>query len=163
MDVSKPDIPYEECDETNPSWMFAFYSEANVLEVMRLLLDYGLDADSASKCWGHILSDYYHVWGKLEDEFCYEMLYEAIRKIMLIASYPHVLQNDKDLQEVIWLKHNTYPTEAFRDYDAFSFEIDSGNWGEETPQVYKSVVTIIEKKTGEKVWKFGFGLQPDDN
>ena len=91
------------------------------------------------------------------------MLYEAIRKIMLIASYPHVLQNDKDLQEVIWLKHNTYPTEAFRDYDAFSFEIDSGNWGEETPQVYKSVVTIIEKKTGEKVWKFGFGLQPDDN
>ena len=163
MDISKPDIAYEDCDESNPLWMFAFYSGENALKTLRLLLDYGLNAESASECWNHILFDYYNVGGVLEDEFCYEMLYDAIRKIMLIASYPHILQNNEDLQDVIWLKYNNYPIETFRNWDDFVFEIDSSYWGNETPQVYKSVVTIIEKQTGKKVWKFGFGSQPSDN
>lgn len=162
MNVSNPDFPYDECGESNPLWSFAFYSGENALKTLRLLLDHGLDAESASECWDHILFDYYNVWGALEDEFCYEMLYDAIRKIMLIASYSHVLQNDENLQEVIWLKYNNYPIEAFRNWDDFAYEIDSGYWGNETPQVYKSVVTIVEKQTGKKVWKFGFGSQPDD-
>ena len=162
MDISKPNIAYEACGESNPLWMFAFYSGENALKTLRLLLDYGLDAESASECWDHILFDYYNVWGALEDEFCYEMLYDAIRKIMLIASYSHVLQNDEILQEVIWLKYNNYPIEAFRSWDDFAYEIDSSYWGNETPQVYKSVVTIVEKQTGKKVWRFGFGSQPDD-
>lgn len=90
MDISKPDIAYKECNETNPLRMFAFYSDEYALLTLRLLLDYGLDADSAEECWGHILFDYYNCWGYLEDAFCYEMLYDAIRKIMLIASYPHI-------------------------------------------------------------------------
>ncbi len=161
MNVSKPDFSYDKSDESSPLWMFAFYSGENALKTLRLLLDYGLDAESASECWDHILFDYYNVWGALENEFCYEMLYDAIRKIMLIASYPHVLQNDEDLQAVIWLKHNNYPIESFRNWDDFTYKIDSSYWGNETPQVYKSVVTIVEKRTGKRVWKFGFGLQPD--
>ena len=81
---------------------------------------------------------------------------------MLIASYPYVLQNDEGLQDVIWLNHNNYPIEAFRNWEDFLYEIDSSYWGSEIPQVYKSVVTIVEKQTGKKVWKFSFGLQPDD-
>ena len=160
MDVSKPDIAYKECDETNPLWMFAFYSDEYTLQTLRLLLDHGLDADSAEECWGHILFDYYNCWGYLEDAFCYEMLYDAIRKIMLIASYPHVLQNDKALQKVIWLEYNNYDLKAFRNWNDFSFDIDSSYWGKEKPQVYKSFVTIIEKASGKKVWKFGFGIEP---
>ena len=159
MDVSKPEVPYDECEETHPLWMFAFYSGRNALKTLRLLLDYGLDVESASECWNHILCDYYNVWGALEDEFCYEMLYDAIRKIMLIASYPHILQNDEDLQDVIWLKQNNYPIESFRNWDDFVYEIDSSYWGNETPRVYKSVVTIVEKRTGKKAWKFGFGVK----
>ena len=160
MDISKPDVAYKECGESNPLWMFAFHSGVNALKTLRLLLDYGLDADSAEECWGHILFDYYNIWGYLEDAFCYEMLYDAIRKIMLIASYPHVLQNDNALQKVIWLECNNYDLKAFRNWNDFSFDIDSSYWGEENPQVYKSIVTIIEKATGKKVWKFGFGIEP---
>ena len=61
MNVSKPDVPYDECGESNPLWMFAFYSGKNALKTLRLLLDYGLDAESASECWDHILFDYYNV------------------------------------------------------------------------------------------------------
>ena len=160
MDISAPEVAYEDCGESNPLWMFAFYSGEYALQTLRLLLDYGLDADSAQECWDHILFDYYNCWGYLEDAFCYEMLYDAIRKIMLIASYPHVLQNDKALQKVIWLEYNTYDPTAFRNWNDFSFDIDSSCWGKEKPQVYKSFVTIIEKATGKKVWKFGFGIEP---
>ena len=159
MDVSTPDVAYEDCGESNPLWMFAFHSGEYALQTLRLLLDYGLDADSARECWDHILFDYYNCWGDLEDEFCYEMLYDAIRKIMLIASYPHVLQNDNALQKVIWLECNNYDLNAFRNWNDYSFDIDSSYWIE-APQVYKSIVTIIEKATGKKVWKFGFGIEP---
>ena len=159
MDISTPEVAYEDCGESNPLWTFAFYSGEYALQTLRLLLDYGLDADSAQECWDHILFDYYNSWGYLEDAFCYEMLYDAIRKIMLIASYPHVLQNDQALQKVIWLECNNYDLKAFRNWNDFSFEIDSSYWSE-TPQVYKSFVTIIEKATGKKVWKFGFGIEP---
>ena len=162
MDISKPETAYEDCHESNPLRQFSFYSDdvESTLQTLRLLLDHGLDADSAEECWGHILFDYYNCWGYLEDAFCYEMLYDAIRKIMLIASYPHVLQNDNALQKVIWLECNNYDLKAFRNWNAFSFDIDSSYWGNETPQVYKSTVTIIEKATGKKVWKFGFGIEP---
>ena len=160
MDISTPEVAYEDCGESHPLWMFAFYSGEYALQTLRLLLDHGLDADSAEECWGHILFDYYNCWGYLEDAFCYEMLYDAIRKIMLIASYPHVLQNDQALQKVIWLECNNYDLKAFRNWNDFSFDIDSSYWGKEKPQVYKSFVTIIEKATGKKVWKFGFGIEP---
>ena len=160
MDISTPEVAYEDCGESNPLWTFAFYSGEYALQTLRLLLDYGLDADSAQECWNHILFDYYNCWGYLEDAFCYEMLYDAIRKIMLIASYPHVLQNDQALQKVIWLECNNYDLKAFRNWNDFSFDIDSSYWGKEKPQVYKSFVTIVEKATGKKVWKFGFGIEP---
>ena len=143
--------------------MFAFYSGENALKTLHLLLDYGLGVDAASECWNHILFDYYNCWGYLENALCYEMLYDSIRKIMLIASYPHILQNDEALQKVIWSECNTYDPESFRNRNDFSFDIDSSYWGEETPQVYKSIVTIVEKKTRKKVWKFGFGLEPGRN
>lgn len=161
MDVSKPYIAYEECGESNPLWAFAFYSGEYALQTLRLLLEYGLDADSARECWNHILFDYIN-WGCLEDAFDYEKIYDVIRKIMLIASYPHVLQNDEELQKVIWLECNTYDLKAFRNWDDFSFDIDSSYWSE-TPHVYKSIVTIIEKTTGKKVWRFGFGIEPGTN
>lgn len=161
MDIDKPEVPYDD-NVINPLWNFAFYSEGNgILETLRFLLDYGLSAESAGECWGHILFDSLDVYGKLEDDFCYEMLYQDIRKIILFASYPHVLNNDQDLQNVIWLNQNDYDPRNFRELENFRFSIDTSRCQGE-PEVYRSLVTIIEKSTGNAVWTFGFGIDPCD-
>jgi len=50
MDVSRPEMPYEECDACHPMWMFGFYGGKPMLTALRLLLDYGLNAASAGEC-----------------------------------------------------------------------------------------------------------------
>ncbi len=162
MDISKPSLPYDGDNVQNPLWSFAFYSENDVvIRTLKLLLDNGLSADDAGECWGHAIFDFVNVGVSLENDFEYEMYFEYIRKLMLIASYPHVLDADKSLQDEIWLKYNDYDVTKFRNWEKYSFEIDTSHC-ERHPEVYKSVVTITEKDTGEAVWKFGVCLKPED-
>lgn len=161
MDISKPAIPYDDDNILNPLWTFAFPSNECVLRTLKLLLDHGLSADDARECWGHAIFDYVNVDGELSDPYQYEMFYDYIRKLMLIASYPHVLNADKDLRDEIWYDHNHYDMDRFRRWHDFTFEVDTSRC-QRYSEVYQSVVTIIEKDTGAAVWKFGICLKPEE-
>lgn len=161
MDISKPSIPYDGLNILNPLWSFSFASNDVILRTLRLLLDNGLSADAARECWDHAICDFVQIDGDLIDEDDYESFRDFIRKIMLIASYPHVLNSDLKLQEKIWLKNNCYDVTKFRDWNLVSYEIDTSHCSG-YPQVYRSIVTIIEKSSGKAVWKFGICLKPED-
>ena len=161
MDISKPAIPYDGSDVLNPLWTFAFPSNECVLRTLKLLLDHGLSANDAGECWGHAISDFVNVDGALSDPYEFETYYDYIRKLMLIASYPHVLNADEDLRKEIWYDYNQYDLKRFRDWDDFSFDVDTSHC-ERHPEVYKSIVTIIEKVSGKAVWKFGVCLNPEE-
>ena len=79
MDIASPEVPYDGSNIINPLWSFAFYGGGQLLSALKVLLDYGLDADSAGECWGHALTDLYHCDGELTDGFKYEMLYDTIQ------------------------------------------------------------------------------------
>ena len=160
MDLSAPELPYDSEKILHPMWLLAFGCSENTLRVLELLLDHSLDAEAVGICWGHVLFDYYNCWGRLEDAYCYELLYFTIRELLLIASYPHVLYADADLQQTIWLSENTYDARKFRHWNDFSFEIDTSHCNRGYPEVYRSLVTVREKNSGNAVWKFGFGLAP---
>ena len=166
MDISKPSISYNDYppeEIENPLWWFAFPSNEVVLRTLKLLLDKGLQADDAAECWGHAFFDFVNINGSLEDdeEWGYEEFYDFIRKLMLIASYPHVLNTDADLRRMIWFDNNQYDVSKFRNWNDFTFEVDTSRC-ERFPEAHKSVVTIIEKRSGEPVWTFGVSLTPDD-
>lgn len=161
MDISRPAIPYDEGNIINPLWMLAFPSNECVLRTLKLLLDHGLSAEDAAECWGHAISDFLHVGGMLSDESEYEDFYDYIRKVMLIASYPHVLNADEKLRKHIWYDHNDYDLTHFRRWEDFRFEIDTSYCGRE-PEVYKSIVTIIEKESSSAVWRFGVCITPEE-
>lgn len=162
MDMDRPEVPYEEAQVIHPLWTFSFHSDGGgTLEILKLLLDHGLSASSAAQCWHHILLDDLNAYGELEDAFSYEMFYEDIRKILLIASYPHVLNADEQLKDVIWYAVNAYDVQKFRCWNDFTFQVDTSHC-QNGPEIDRSVVTVVEKSTGHAVWTVGFGMEPAD-
>ena len=113
MDISKPAIPYDDDDIVNPLWYFTFMSGEVVLKTLKLLLDHGLRAEDASECWVHEIMDF-GISGDLCDPFSFEQFYSYIRKLMLMASYPHVVNADPELRQEIWYDYNHYDLTRFR-------------------------------------------------
>lgn len=162
MDVNKPEIPYDNDDVIHPLWLFAFNYGTPVLESLRILLDHHLDAATAEICWGKAIDDLYVFSENLEEKFALETLYDTIRKIMLCASYPHVLDNSKSLRDTIWLTENCYDLSLFRQWERYDFLLDCSRCPRKYPEAYKTMVTIIEKENRKPVWQFGFALKPEE-
>ncbi len=148
MVISQPPQPYDEDDLLHPLWECAFLGGEELLKVIRLLLENGLDADSAGRCWGHAIFDLIMI-ADPEEKYWHEFYEETARKIMLFASFDHVLDNDKDLQRLFWCGRNDYPTKEFRNWEKFDFV--PGDPG---------MILIIRKDTREPVWKFSLVIDP---
>lgn len=161
MNFSNPRVPYDDDNSLHPMWSFAFCHGDNALRTLEVMVENGLTVEEAEYCLSHEICDYYNVGGELQDEYDYNAFYDCIRKILLIASYPHILKNDEALQELLWVAENDYDVTRFRKWNDFDFEIDTSRC-ERFPEVYRSVVTVIEKATGKKVWKFGFKVKPEE-
>lgn len=169
MDISKPDASFyieETGDKLHPLWLFAFESYDLLLPTLRLLLDNGLRAEDAAECWNHIAVDYTFAsesFDKTSDDTSKgESIREEVAKIMLIASYPHILDADEDLRSFIWYDYNdkNYDLTRFREWDDFVCTVDTSHCDGE-PETARSVVTLVEKASGRAVWTFGFGITPD--
>ena len=173
MDVSKPAVPYGFIQVNNdyyddvlhPLWFFAFLGNETVKRTLKLLLDHGLKAEDASECWGHAVDDFVNIQGDLSDPWVYQEYEDYIRKIMLIASYPHIVNEDECLRREIWYDYNSYELEKFRNWNDYRYEIDTSHcnrYPRIPKDVYRSIVTIIEKETDKPVWKFGVDITPEE-
>ncbi len=161
LDIGKPSVPYGSSTALHPLWMFAFSSNEWVLRSLRLLLDNGLRAEDAAECWKHAIGDYMISFSRLENRRCYEGYYDYIRKLMLIASYPHVVNADRELRDEIWYAWNHYDLRRFRSWEDFDIIVDTGRCTH-GPDVRRSLVTLRERATGKDVWIFGVCLEPTE-
>ena len=152
MNIRYAQFPFDE-NTTTPLWTFAFYSGKYTIQALKLMLDYGLDADAADECWCHAVFDLFNVTPWLEDEFDYTMLYDTLKKVMLIAAYPHVLENASELQEIIQVQRNTYDITLFRNWEDYDYEVVPKET-KDTPMANDALVTIRKKDSGQVVWKF---------
>lgn len=159
MDIQKPAIPYDYSYVFHPLSYYNYLTNEWGIRTLKLFLDNGCSAKDAREFWQYALGDFRYCPGDFE----LEGLYDYTRKLMLVASYPHILNADEDLRKVIWYDYNnsSYDVKRFRNWNDFVFEIDTSHCDKE-PEMYKSVVTIIHKDSGNPVWKFGIGLSPDD-
>lgn len=158
MDISKPEVPYDGENVINPLWSFAFYDTETAMQSLKLLLDNGLDAESAGLCWSHDLIDLGFANYKFEDEIECQRAIKTFRKVMLIASYHHIIDADENLKKEIWFDENNYDITKFRDWDKFEYSVEptDGN------RLNNSIVKIFEKDTKREVWKFKFEISPDE-
>ena len=158
MDISNPEIPYDDRNVLNPLWSFAFYDTDTALGALKLLLDNGLDVDSAGLCWGHDLTDLGLADFEIGEDVDCQSAVESFRKLMLFASYPHIINADEHLQREVWFRENNYDITKFRSWDNYEYLIEPTDG----KRLNRSIVRIIEKKTQKEVWKFGFEISSND-
>lgn len=161
LDVSKPAVPYNEEEVLHPLSLFGYPDGEFVLKALEVLLDNGLSAQDAQECWLQEVCSFTDVWGELQNEVALELYRDYLRKLILIASYPHIIETDELLRKEIWYDYNHYDLTRFRKWNEFDFDVDTSHC-DRNPEVYKSIVTIKEKETGNPVWTFGVCLTPDD-
>lgn len=160
MDISKPSVPYNYSYVFHPFLHFIYQTNDWAIRTMELLLDNGSSAEDAREFWQYALGDFRYCPG----DFDPDRLYDFVRKLMLVASYPHILKVDEKLRKEIWFDQNCYDLTRFRNWNDFLYEADfSFCEAKKSPDIYRSLVTIIEKDSGKKVWRFGIYLKPEDH
>lgn len=157
MDLSKPSVPYDDAMILNPVSLFTILMNDEVLPTLKYLLDYGLDAESAFSCWHHAVEYWFFVDGSMKSKSSREQIISDLRKILLIASYPYILDNDEYLQEIVCLHQNDYDITRLRDWINYDITIDTTRCAAEFPNVCNSLFTLIDKESGQEVWKVSFG------
>ena len=159
MDVAKPKVPYDGDNSLHPMWSFSFIPNENAIVALKMLLDNGLDADSAGEFWGHSMFDQINVHRENPNDTEYtEWFVWTFKMLMLIASYDHILDNDDSLREFIGCGYNDYNAHKFREWNNYRYEFDTSRC-EKHPELYKSVVNIFEVESDEVVWRIGVCLK----
>ncbi len=147
MDISRPPLPYDDDWRLHPLWMCSFLGGDELLKTMRLLLENGLDADACEICCCHAYVDLMLI-NPVEMDYFDVFYKETIRKIMLFASFAHILHSSRYLQELFWYSRNSYPAEKFREWDMFYFAFEG------------AMIKILREDNGEEVWKFSIVIDP---
>lgn len=156
MDISSPRIPYDFENSLHP--LFCFLEKEYGINSLKLLLDAGMDAESAAWFWDTAIFDQFNVCGyNPNSEEWNERFVWMMKMVMLVASYDHILNADEDLYEIVGCAYNTYDIHQFRNWDDYYYVFDTSRCVRH-PELYRSVVKIYEVATDKEVWKIGFRL-----
>lgn len=105
MDFAARKIPTDDGDNVHPLWMLAFCQTENGLQVLHTMLEHGLDCDSAEVLVDHIFTDMEMCDGcEIEDDWFLQSTTCALKMVMLIASYPHVLRQSAYIRSCVALE-----------------------------------------------------------
>ena len=162
MNVSSPRIPYDNDNSFNPLWAFSFVPNENSIKALKMLLDNGLDADCTGLFLTHSIDDEIDIHCQdPNDPYCNDWFVWTFKMVMLIASYDHILENDKDLCRFIGLDYNDYDVHKFKEWNNYRYEFDTSRC-KSYAELCRSVVRIIEICTDKEVWKIGVCLKPGE-
>jgi hypothetical protein len=154
MDIEKRNIPVDDGNNINPLWDLAFCQDENGLKTLKTLLDHGLDCTSVESLVEHILIDMELCDGcEIQDDWWLERTVCALKMIMLVASYPYVIEGSSYIQSCVETEKNR-PEDliAFRDWNVFDYHIDISTCTNIPYGLQNATVKIQDKKTGKIVW-----------
>ena len=159
MDIDNPRIPYDGSNSLNPMWEFAFVTNENAIHALKMLLDRGLSVDSFGEFWGHAIGDLIQIecGDPVGDKFWNYTCVWTLKMLMLAASYDYIFEADEDLRKFICCDYNSYDVHNFRDWDRYEYSFDTSHC-DKYKELYKSIVSITDKRSGEVVWKIGVGI-----
>ncbi len=154
MDIASRSIPTDDDDNIHPLWKLAFCQTESGLNVLHTMLEHGLDRDSAEVLVSHILLDMEMYDGcRIEDAWCMESFSCGLKMLMLIASYPTILDESAYLQECVALEKNDAQMLAqFRNWNDFDYHIDLSTCTNIPHGLRDATLTIREPKNKRIVW-----------
>lgn len=161
MDIRHPSVPYDYSYVFHPLSYYNFQTNEWGIRTLQLFLENDCSAEDAREFWHYALGDFRYCPTSLSEDIEYQFHSDFIRKLMLVASYPHILNADDELRKLIWFEYNHYDLMNFRNWNDYAFEVDT-SFCEDVhfPEEYRSITTIIEKNSGKAVWKLGIGILP---
>jgi hypothetical protein len=161
MDVSKPRVPYDDGDSIHPLWSFSFLWGEFAARTLKLLLDNGMDWNSASEFYDHSIGDQIYVDRADPNGECNEQIVWMMKMIMLAASYDHILDADEGLRGFLGCEFQNYDLHLFREWNDFYYKFDT-SLCKDYPQFARSVIRIYESESGKCVWEIGVNLKREN-
>lgn len=154
MDIASRNLPADDGDNIHPLWMLVFCQTESGLNVLHTMLEYGLDRDSAEVLIGHILLDMEMCDGcDIEDAWWKESTSCGLKMLMLIASYPTILNESTYLQSCVALeKNDAQMLPQFRNWNDFDYHIDLSTCTNIPHGLRDATLTIRDSKSKRIVW-----------
>lgn len=154
MDIAGRNIPTDDDDIQHPLWMLAFCLTESGLRVLHTMLEHGLDRDSAEVLVDHILLDMEMCDGcEIEDVWWMETFSCGLKMLMLIASYPAILEESTYLRSCIALeKNDAQMLPLFRSWNDFDYHIDLSTCTNIPYGLRETTAIIQDRKSGKAVW-----------
>ena len=154
MDIASGNDHDREKEDLNPVWSLAHVSSESGLHMLKILLDHGLDTISAEVLVSHIFVDMEMCDGcDTQDEWWMEQWAYSLKMVMLIASYPHVLETSPYIRKCVALEQNDVSwLPHFRDWNRFIYKIDLSTCDNVPHGLRNATLWIRDKVSGENVW-----------
>lgn len=153
MDIAEHKIQ-EDGSSGCPLWDLAFCQTEAGLNVLHTMLEHGLDCDSAEVLVDHILLDMEMCDGcEIEDDWWMESTVFGLKMVMLIASYPILLNQSTYIQSCIELeKNDTQKLPLFRNWNDFDYHIDISTCTNILHGLRDATLTTRDPKSKKTVW-----------
>lgn len=154
MDVATRNDPEREEESLNPVWSLAHVSNESGVRMLKVLLDHGLDAVSVEILVSHIFADMEMCDGcDSQDAWWMERWAYSMKMVMLIASYPHMLETSSYIRECVALEQNDASwLPYFREWNRFSYEIDLSTCDNIPHGLRSATLHIQNEPSGDTVW-----------
>lgn len=151
MDVACRNAHDREEESLNPVWSLAHVSSESGMCMLKILLDHGLDTISAEVLISHIFVDMEMCDGcDTQDEWWMEQWAQSLKMVMLIASYPHILETSSYIRKCVALEGNDVSQlPHFRDWNKFVYQIDLTTCDNIPHGLRKATLRIQDKKLGK--------------
>ena len=154
MDIASRGLPTNDGNNLHPLWMLAFCQTESGLKILHTMLEHGLDRDSAEVLVDHILMDMEMCEGcEIEDAWWMERTICGLKMLMLIASYPTILNESTYLQNCVALeKNDAQMLPQFRNWNDFDYHIDLSTCTNIPHGLRDATLTIRDPKSKKTVW-----------
>ena len=154
MDIASRGLPTNDGNNIHPLWMLAFCQTESGLKILHTMLEHGLDRDSAEVLADHILLDMEMCDGcEIEDTWWMESFSCGLKMLMLIASYPTILNESTYLQSCVALeKNDAQMLPRFRNWNDFDYHIDLSTCTNIPHGLRDATLTIRDPKSKKTVW-----------
>jgi hypothetical protein len=152
MNVEKPRIPYDNDNSLSPLNMMSHAPNHQTIGVSKLLLDDGLSAEAFGEFWVKSIDEQINYYSEDPNDPSYnEWFVYTFKMIMLASSYPHILNEDKALKELICYDKNSTRLQEFRNWDEHRYIFDTSAC-KETPHLKNCIITVYDK-FDRAIWK----------
>lgn len=151
MKINYKDYEEDSDNNINPLWCLALVTDFNGISTLKLLLENGLEYESAEVLVDHIYTDFIfldeaHDFDEKYEKEAFQAFEIAMKMILLCSSYSNVLKKSEYIKEIICLDFNNKENlSKLKEYNSYYMK-----------EEYNKILYFYEKTTNKLIWKLDY-------